>query len=1117
MRCTACGAGWPEGTKFCGQCGAALPRGCSACGHPNPAEANFCLECGKSLTDSASLEKAQVIAPRRSSAPLTTGSLAERRHLTILFCDMVGSSALSTQLDPEEQRDLVSTFQSVCANEVKRFEGMVAQYLGDGVLAYFGYPSAHEDDAERAVRAALGVIDAVKKTGLGGKDLKLQARIGIASGIVVVGDLVRDGITQENAAIGATTNLAARLQSVAEPNTIVISPETFRLVGALFEYRDIGTVAVKGFADRIQAYQVLRASTVESRFEARHPAITTPLLGREEELELLLRRWDQATRGEGRIVLLTGEPGIGKSRLTRALQEKLSKEAHISLTYFCSPYHQDSALHPVIRQLQRAAAFERDDSPQDKIDKLRTLLARSSVDLPEHLSLFAALLSIPPDERCPAPNLAPRQLKDRTLAALLTHLKHLAASQPGLMIFEDAHWIDPTSSELLSLTSDLIRDQRILLLVTARPEFTSPWPSHRHISTMALSRLGKTEGEALIEGVTGGRQLPYEVLRQIVERTDGVPLFIEELTKTVIESGLLRDTGDRYELTGPLPPLAIPSTLHASLLARLDRLAEVKNVAQIGATIGREFAYSLLDAAAALPTNELNAALIQLVEAGLIFQRGVPPEATYQFKHALVQDAAYASLVRSRRQKLHAHIAEAMLQQFPDTAKAEPETLAHHFDEAGLHQRAFDYWKDAGKLAESRSAIREAARHYKAALHSYSQLTNGDSRLELELNLKLGNVISQVDGYTSDELRKCYLRSIAVAEDIGDMEAYARVCCSMAPGTFFANGQFSEPLRVLDRINVDKLGTASKIHYHIIAAVPRFHLGQPAESLKCVEQAIALDNAAPSTHAHPIGGADPAIVARAYAVWATILLGDLAQEAKIAKDALEIAEQRGHKPTIVWARQFPCRSDIYRRNFDSLARNAKLLVQLSEEFGFHHRAALGSLYLGYARLMNSEGREGLDDVRRGHQMWQRFGGKFHASLHAAETSVVLMDVGLFDAAIEFLELGEQVQLETEERFCKSELLRIRARITEAKSPSSSVERLYREAGNIAANQGAKLFQLRTAIDLGRLLYTERRADEATTLLLWVLSEVPEDSGLPELGVAKRLMEEFCSYSTHSSP
>jgi class 3 adenylate cyclase len=517
-------------------------------------------------------------------APATSiGPAAERRQLTVMFCDMVGSSTLSTRLDPEEQGDVIAAFHASCANEIKSLGGMVAQYLGDGVLAYFGYPTAHENDAERAILAGLAILKAVGTLKAAGD--VVQTRIAIGSGVVVVGDLIRQSVTQENAAIGETTNLVARLQSLAEPNSIVISPVTHRLVGALFDYRDLGRHMLKGFSEPVHVRQVLGVSKVESRFEAQHQSGTSPLLGRQEELELLLRRWEQAKCGEGRVVLLTGEPGIGKSRIARALRDQLSSDPHTSLSYFCSPYHQDSALYPNISQLNRAAGIERDDSAVAKLDKLQSLLAQSSLNLAQDMPLFAALLSISGSDRFPLPEMTPQRRKARTLDALLDHMKRLAKHQPILMLFEDLHWIDPTSLELLSLAIEQIRDQRILLLATARPEFAPPWPGHQHISTVSLNRLGRTEGEALIASISKGKPLPPEVRDQITARTDGVPLFIEELTKTILESGLLREADDHYELTGPLPPVAIPSTLHASLLSRLDRLASVKDVVQIGPSL----------------------------------------------------------------------------------------------------------------------------------------------------------------------------------------------------------------------------------------------------------------------------------------------------------------------------------------------------------------------------------------------------------------------------------------------------------------------------------------------------------------------------------------------------
>src|SRR5215510_11251210 len=560
MQCQNCRAVVREGSKFCVKCGTLLQRTCPSCGHGVEADDRFCAHCGANLH---AVEPQTAPRQTKTGAALAPKSIAtaqaERRQITVMFCDMVGSSALSTQLDPEEQREVVATFQLTCADEIKRLDGMVAQYLGDGVLAYFGYPAAHEDDAERAVRAGLAIVDRI---GTAAPGVALQARVGIATGVAVVGDLMREGVTQENAAIGETTNLAARLQSIAQPNTVLIAPVTHRLVGGLFEYLDLGRHTLKGFAEPLHVRQVVGLSKVESRFDALHQSGTAPLLGRDEELELMIRRWQQAIRGEGRVVILSGEPGIGKSWLLRAVRDSLSSEEHTSLSYFCAPTSQDSALYPFIGQITRAAGIERTDHNEQKLGKLEALIGSSSEDIVDDMPLLAALLSIPGGERYPLPDMSPQRRKERTFDVILRLLKQLAASQSLLMMFEDLHWIDPTSLELLSLAIDQIQTQRILLITTARPEFRASWPSHPHISTVSLSRLGRAPVSALVEGVAQGKALPPEVLDQILTRTDGVPLFVEELTKTILESSLVREAGDRYELTGPLPPLAIPPTLH---------------------------------------------------------------------------------------------------------------------------------------------------------------------------------------------------------------------------------------------------------------------------------------------------------------------------------------------------------------------------------------------------------------------------------------------------------------------------------------------------------------------------------------------------------------------------
>ena len=614
---------------------------------------------------------------------------AERRQLTVMFCDLVGSSALSARLDPEDLRAVIGAYHACIAEVIARNEGVIARYMGDGVLAYFGFPQAHEDDAEQATRAGLALVDAVAnlKTDIG---TELQVRVGIATGMVVVGDLTGEGAAKEQAVIGETPNLAARLQAFAEPGTVLISESTHRLTDGHFEYRNLGPVALKGWAEPIPAWQVLGASGVESRFEAQHKTRLTPLIGRDEEIELLLRRWQHATQGEGCVVVLTGEPGIGKSHIALALQERLQAEPHITLRHFCSAHHTNSALYPFIRQLERAARFERSDLPAEKFAKLEALLVRSGADADRVVAPLASLLSLPPNDRYRVPELSPQKRKEMTLAALLAQLNGLAAQQPVFVIFEDVHWADPTSLELLTVTLEQVPRLRVLLLITARPEFTPPWPGHAHVTTVSLTRLNRRNGAALIERVTAGKTLPEEVMDQILARTDGVPLFVEELTKTVLETGLLQERDDHYVLNRPLPSMAIPTTLHASLMARLDRLAPVREVAQIGAVVGREFSYELLSTVAGLPKERLEEALAQLVRSELIFCRGEVPQAVYTFKHALVRDAAYSGLLKSRRAALHATIADAFEQRFPEIVEAQPETLAHHLTEAGLFEKAWD-------------------------------------------------------------------------------------------------------------------------------------------------------------------------------------------------------------------------------------------------------------------------------------------------------------------------------------------------------------------------------------------------------------------------------------------
>jgi predicted ATPase len=657
-------------------------------------------------------------------------------------------------------------YQNTVVGEIARLEGHVAKFLGDGILAYFGWPRASEDAAERAVRAGLAVAAAVGRMSPGSGNA-LAARVGIATGLVVVGDLIGEGAAREEAVTGETPNLAARLQQVAESGTVVIADSTRRLLGDLFELAELASLPLKGFSEPVLAWRVVGEGKAETRFEALHGARVTPLVGRAEELELMLSRWRLAEGRAGQVVLISGEPGIGKSRLVLALRERLEAEP-ITISYTCSPHHTNSALFPFVSQLERAARFSADDSSEKRLKRLEALLCEEDVFPRDALSLFADLLGIPN----PIPNaisdLPPQQRKALLFRAFMARIDRVAARGPVLMVLEDAHWLDPTSRELFDQIINRLQDLRVLLVATFRPELSAPWIGFPHVTLLTLNRLPRAQVIALIDRITEGKALPEQVLGQILARTEGVPLFTEELTKAVLEAGFLHDAGDRYTLAGPFPAVAIPTTLHDSLMARLDRLAPVKEVAQIGACIGREFDHELLAATVSMPEKELATALDRLLLAELVFRRGIPPAATYVFKHAMVRDAAYESLLKRRRQELHARIAASIEALFPQLAEAQPELVARHFTEAGLAAKAIPYWLRAGRRAANRSANTEAIAHLQSGIECTQALLPGEprSRFELSLQLALGGPLIATKGFASREAEAAYQRAQELSREL---------------------------------------------------------------------------------------------------------------------------------------------------------------------------------------------------------------------------------------------------------------------------------------------------------------------------------------------------------------
>jgi class 3 adenylate cyclase/tetratricopeptide (TPR) repeat protein len=817
------------------------------------------------------------LAPTETATESAPQDAAERRHLTVMICD------------------LVDAYHAACARIMRTYDGFLAEFRGDGILAYFGYPIAHEDDAERTVRAGLDIIAAVGRLETRAAE-PLAVRIGIATGVVVIGDLSREGALREHAVVGDTPNLAARLQALAEPGTIVVAASTRRLLGDLFRLRDLGSHEVRGIAEPVAAWAVERVSDSESRFEAVRAAGLTDLIGRADELDFLLERQRLAWKGEGQIVLISGEPGIGKSRLAAALAERIAGQPHTRLRYQCSPYHTNSALRPFIAQLERAAGFKADDPSEQRLDKLEALLAMGASQVQAVAPLFAALLSIPFGERYPPLALSPTQQRRRTLAALLDQFEGLARRQPILLSFEDAHWADATSLELLDLTVERVRQLPVLALFTFRPEFEPPWVGLPNVGTLTLGRLDRDDVENMVARVTAGRVLPAEVMKQIVAKTDGNPLFVEELTKTVLEAGILVENGEGYRLDGPLPPLAIPETLQDSLMARLDRLAPVREIAQIGAAIGREFSYSLVRALVWRGETALKDALAQLEEAELVFRRGEPPEAVYSFKHALVRDVAYESLLKSRRQQLHGQIASTLEERFADIVASQPEIVAHHFTEAGLVDRAIEYWLKAGAKAYSLYANEDAVRFFERSLTLLEKLPETRDNLEraVDIRFQLRNALLPL-GETDRILRSLDELDPILAR-LGDKQRSAQYAAFRCNHHFLIGQQrraieFGETGVHLAR----ECGDRVVLGQSLFRLAQSYHaLGEYRRAISLLEQGLEF-NANELRHDRHNLSIIPSVLNRTWLAIALVECGDFSAGMRHARRALEIAEGAEHQ------------------------------------------------------------------------------------------------------------------------------------------------------------------------------------------------------------------------------
>jgi class 3 adenylate cyclase len=1033
---------------------------------------------------------------------------AERRQVTVMFSDLVGSTALSTYMDPEDLREIISAYQTCVAEAVGRFGGFVAKYMGDGVLVYFGYPQAHEDDAERAVSAALELIATV---GALKSPTPLQTRVGIATGLVVVGDLIGSGEAQERGIVGETPNLAARLQGIAEPNTVILSEGTRRLIGKLFELKDLGAQELKGIAGPVRAFAALRRSSIESRFEALHDSGLAALVGREEEAELLRRRWAKAKSGEGQVVLLSGEAGIGKSRLTAALLEGVAGEPNTRLRYFCSPQHTDSAFYPIIGQMERAAGFAYNDTLRQKLDKLDALLAQTATPA-QDAALFADLLSLPNDGRYPASELTPQQRRQKTMEALSLQMETLTRKRPVLMIFEDAHWTDPTSLEAFGRAVDRIRTLRALLIVTYRPEFEPPWIGRPHVTALTINRWAERDIDAMIDGVVGNKHLPASIRQDIIERSDGIPLFVEEMTKAVLEAAN-GGTAERVVAVIPSPSVAVPASLHASLMARLDRLGPAKELAQIGAAIGREFSHGLMAAVAGKPEAELEPALDRLVAAGLLFRQGAPPHATYLFKHALVQDAAYGTLLRGPRQELHARIAAAIETRMPERVEREPELLAYHHAEAGQPDTAARYWLAAGRLAARRSANSEAVAHLRRGIAAVRGLpeTVERNRQELALLLALGPALLSSRGFGDADASTGYQRAAELARRLGDDRD--RFAATWGLWITIRAGSASDHIRLRLQYLGEMVEAAERtgdaellLQAHHSSWSTRIWNGEFASGSEHVRAGLALYD--PQRHRHHAlmyGGHDPGVCGKgqgAVALWA---LGCPDQAVQSAGEGVVLGQALDHLPSLLHSLWFAASVYFLRRQAaDVLGCSARMLA-LGNEHGLKLYEAIGGVFHGWALMQQLDAQAGLEELRAA---VAAYATTAHVNLDLCRAILAEAELraGNLEEAAAVLIQGDG----TADEWWRAGYLRLRGDLL-LRGPNNErgeAERLYRQAISVAAGQQAKSLELRAATSLAMLLSEQGRRSEGYAVLAPVYDWFTEGLDTLDLKEAETLLNDL---------
>jgi class 3 adenylate cyclase/tetratricopeptide (TPR) repeat protein len=1060
-------------------------------------------------------EKPTALAAERDlsgAAPVSSAPEAERRQLTVMFCDLVGSTALSTGMDPEDLRDVIASYQSRCSAVIRRYDGFVAKYMGDGILVYFGYPRAHEDEAERSVRAGLDIVEAMAELNAAIRrppGVELAVRIGIATGPVIVGDQIGEGTASETAVVGETPNLAARLQALAQPNQIVVSASTRAMLGDHFDLEDLGAHELKGFLEPVPAWRVLSARDVESRFAATRTGSAAPLVGRQEEMGLLLRAWEGSSQGRGQVVLIQGEAGIGKSRLVEGLREAAGKD-HIWAAIRCSPFHTASAFHPIIEHLKRVFGWQPEDTAQEHLAKLEAGLAGfKTMPLSESVRLFADLMSVPvPEDRYPRLSMTAQQQRDATLDAIVAWLIELAEGTPVLMAWEDLHWADPTTLETLGMLIEQTPTAALLVVATHRPELTPPWPQRSHMTPITLNRLEQPEVETMVGHLAGGRLLPGEVVDHIVAKADGVPLYVEELTKAILGSGVLEARGDAYVLRGALAQLHIPETLQDSLMARLDRAPRLREVAQLGSVLGREFAYDMISALAGIEEDMLQSGLGQLVVDELLYQRGRPPRSRYLFKHALIQDAAYQSLLRRTRQQYHERVAKLLEDRFPEVASSQPELVAHHYTQANCPAQAIAYWRKAGVAAASKSANLEAIDQFCRGLALVETLSDMRERAERELDLQmaLGPALTATKSYSHPDIGRAYARAWELCQQLGDTpRAFTALrglvlhhlnLLEMEQAQHFAG----EALRVAERLD----DTGRLVGGHMALGVVLYWQGKLEPALAHFRRGVEFFDLNMQFPDWP--GPRPAVACQFFRMLISWMLGYPDRSLDELRTAVRSAETLGHQLTLAQTLCFVGFVHIFRHEPSAAADYAGRALRTCEEhhiWNFHGPALCEN---GWALGVSGESEKGLAQIAQGLDgyglgLWQHM-------LLALQADAQLA-IGKPDAALASVAAGLKAVEKMGGAPLEAELYRLRGEaLLAGAGTASEAETAMQQGIDVARGQNAKSWELRAATSLARLRRQQGRPQEAAALLAPILGWFTEGFDTADLKEAKALLDEL---------